>query len=71
MPHWILHQFLDLLRLRAILPFADHPRFVSPLCKKTRSSLVAVGDADLEGVVVEPWDRGAGTIAEFLLENLE
>ena len=67
----ILHQVLDFPRLRAVLPLVDDSRLVSPLGKDARASLVAVSDADLEGVIVKPWIRGTGTTVEFLLQELE
>ena len=68
---WIPHQILDFPRLRAILPLANYSRFVSPLRKNARSSLVAMSDADLEGVIVKPSNRGTGTTMKFLLEDLK
>ena len=67
MPGGILHQVLDFLRLRAVLPLADDSRLVSPLGKNARSSLIAMRDADLEGVVVESRVRGTGTTVKFLV----
>lgn len=68
---WILHQILDFPRLRAILPLANYSRFVSPLRKNARSSLVAMSDADLEGVIVKPSNRGTSTTMILLLEDLK
>ena len=71
MPRWVLHQILHFPRLRAILPLAKDPRFVSPLCKNARSSLVAVSDADLEGVIVEPSNQGTRTTMILLFYDLK
>ena len=65
----ILHQILHLPRLRAILALANDSRLVSPLCKNARSSLVAVSDADLEGVIVKPSSPGTSTTMILLLED--
>ena len=71
MPRRILHQRLDSPRLGAILSLTDHSRPMCPLGKDARSSLVAMGDADLEGVVVEPSNQGTGRASVLLLEKLE
>lgn len=45
---------------------------MGPPRKHACSSLIAVGDADLKSVVVEPCNRDTSTTAiEFLLEKLE
>jgi len=44
---------------------------MSLLGKNARSSLVAMSDADLEGVVVEPSNQGTCTTMILLLENLK
>ena len=66
-----LHQILNLPRLGAIIPLANHARFVTPLGKNARSSLIVVGNADLKGVIVEPGGQGTGTATIFLLEDLK
>ena len=66
----ILQQLLDFPRLRAIFSLADHSRFVSPLRKNARSSLVAMSDADLKGVIVKPSNRGTSTTMILFLEDL-
>lgn len=54
------------------MPLAYHSGFMCPSCKNACSSLIAVGDTDLEGVVVEPCNRGtSSTTIEFLLKKLE
>lgn len=67
----ILHQLLRFPRLGAILPLANASRFVGPPRENARSSLVAVSDADLEGVVVEPSSSRDGTTVVFLVEKLK
>ena len=68
---WILHQILHFPRLRAILPLANYSRFMSPPRKNARSSLVAMSDADLEGVIVHPSNQGTSTTMILLLEDLK
>ncbi len=51
---WILHQTLHFPPLRVILAFANNPCIVCSLGENVRSSLVAMSNTDLEGVVVEP-----------------
>lgn len=69
--YWILHLILDFPRLRAITPLANYSRFVSPLHKNARLSLVAISDADLEGVIVKPSNRGTSTTITLVLEDLK
>ena len=71
MPRRLLHQTLHRPRLRAVLPLTDDSRLVCPLGENARSSLVAVGDADLEGVVVESSNQNTSTTIEFLLKDLK
>ena len=71
MAYWILHQIFNFPRLRAILTLAKYSRFVSPLRKNARSSLVAMSDTDLEGVIVKPSNRGTSTPMILLLEDLK
>ncbi len=67
----ILHQFLDLLRSRTILTLTDEPRFINPLSKDFCTSLVAVRDADLEGVIVEPRIQWFARTLVFVPNKLE
>lgn len=67
----ILHQLLHFPRRGAILPLADASRFVGPPRENARSGLVAVSDADLEGVIVEPSNSRGGTTVVFLVEKLK
>lgn len=66
---WSSHQILHFPRLRAILPLVNYSRCVTPLRKNARSSLVAMSDADLKGVIVKPSNQGTSTIMIHLLDN--
>ncbi len=68
-PAGFLIKFLTFCVSGLSSPFANYSRFVSPLRKNARSSLVAMSDAHLEGVIVKPSNRG--TTMEFLLEDLK
>jgi hypothetical protein len=65
----IRHQALHFPRQRAILPFANNPRFISLRREITSSSLVAMGDADPEGVIIEPGNLSISATFIFLLEE--
>jgi len=60
-----------IFRVSRLFFFANYSQFVFPLRKMTRSSLVAMSDADLEDVVVEPSNQGVSIIIILLLENLK
>ena len=65
----ILHQTLHLARFRAVLPLDDDSGLVCPLRENARAGLVAVSDADLEGVVVKR--GGGGAAVKLLLEDVK
>lgn len=69
MPLRIRYQALHFPRQRAILPLANNPRFIPLRRESTSSSLVAMGDTDLEGVVIEPGDPSISATFIFLLEE--
>lgn len=64
-------EILHLLRLGAVLTFAEYSCFVRLLRQNAGSGFVAVGDADLESVVVESCLESFGAEVVFLFEQVE
>ena len=60
---WVISQAFGAC-LWAILPLAHYSWSISPIRKSACTSLIAMRDADLEGVVVESSDQYASTALE-------
>lgn len=71
MPRRIPPQSLHIPRRGAILPLAKNSRFIPPLRENARASLVAMRDADLEGVVVGSPNQGPSSTTKLLLQHLK
>jgi hypothetical protein len=69
MPRRILHQPFRVPCRGAILAFTEDSVLIRALGEDTRSSLIRMGDGDLEGVVVEPRNQRGGAALVLLVEK--